>query len=91
MLSPAALVVFLSLLSVFVCLTLSPNPFLCSQWDIWRAPASAVLPQFWDADERVVHVSVWPRLLLENPLVRLLRRHPGKDTTSQSRVLSFVP
>lgn len=60
---------------------LSHNSFSSSQWDIWRAPTSAVLPEFRDADEWVVHMSVWPGLLLEHPLFRVLRLHPGKDTT----------
>lgn len=61
---------------------------LCSQWDIWRAPASAVLPELWHGDEWIVHMSVWPRLLLEHPLPRVLRLHPGEDTTPHSY---FVP
>ena len=64
---------------------------LCSQWDIWRAPASAVLPEFWDDDEWNFHMSVWPRLLLEDPLDLLLCGHPGKDTTSQMYAFSFTP
>lgn len=61
---------------------------LCSQWDIWGAPASAVLPECRDADEWIVYMSVWPRLLLEHPLTGVLRLHPGKDTTPQTY---FVP
>lgn len=64
--------------------------FLCSQWDVWRAPASAVLPEFWDADEWIVYSSVWPRLLLEHPLVRILRCHPGEHTAPQTSELSVV-
>lgn len=64
---------------------------LCTQWDIWRAPASAVLPECWDADERLVHMSVWPRLLLEHPLIMVLRLHTGKHPTPPTSGLSFVP
>lgn len=68
-------------LSECVCAVMSHNHVLCPQWDIWRAPASEVLPECWDAVEWIVHMSVWPWLLLEHPLIRVLRRHPGKDTT----------
>lgn len=78
-------------LSVCVCAMLNHNAFSCSQWDLRRAPASAVLPEFWDGDEWIVHVSVWPRLLLEHPLTGVLRLHPGKDSTPQSDALSLLP
>lgn len=72
-----------------VCSILSHNSFSSSQWDIWRAPASAVLPEFRDADEWVVHMSVWHGLLLEHPLFRVLRLYPGKDTTMAGCKHSF--
>ncbi len=71
----------LSCLYVCVCVRSTLSDLLCSQWDVWGAPASAVLPERRDAHEWTVHVSVWPRLLLEHPLTGVLRLHPGKDTT----------
>lgn len=63
--------------------------FLFLQRDIWRASASAVLSEFWDVDERVVHLSVWPRLLLENPLAGVLRLHPGTDAATPQHNTHF--
>lgn len=50
---------------------------LCSQWNIWRASPSALLPELRNAHEWIVHLSVWPGLLLGNPLAPVLRFHPG--------------
>lgn len=77
----ADLVVFLS---ERACAALTNNHLSCSQWDIWWASPSAVLPEYWDVDEWVVHMSVWPRLLLEHPLTGVLRLRPGKETNPQT-------
>lgn len=82
----ADLVVFLS---ERACAALTNNHLSCSQWDIWRASPSAVLPEYWDVDEWVVHMSVWPWLLLEHPLTGVLRLRPGKQTNPQTCTLIY--
>lgn len=82
----ADLVVFLS---ERACAALNNNHLSCSQWDIWWASPSAVLPEYWDVDEWVVHMSVWPRLLLEHPLTGVLRLRPGKETNPQTWPLIY--
>lgn len=64
----------------YFCPLKSRHLWLCSQRDLWRAPASAVLPECWNADEWVVHLPVRLRLLLAHPLISVLRLYPGKDT-----------
>lgn len=56
------------------------------QRDIWRASASALLFERGDVDERIVHLSVWTRLLLEYPLAGLLCLRPGTKASTQHTV-----